>query len=182
MWFGGYLAKHYHPRICILLGSAIALPSIFLCSLVHDFYLFLLLFGVGYGFGTSLLYIVPVQTGWKHFPNRKGIVSGIIIGSFGLGSFIFNMISTQLINPDNTHLENGFFPLKVAMRVPRAIQIMGMIWSGCVVVSLIMVSNPKKEDYEEMQVDTHERAVFDSMAFAPEDEGHPTLKQCLLSK
>jgi hypothetical protein len=40
-----------------------------------------------------------VSIAWQYFPGREGLISGIIIGGFGVGSFIFTYLSTFLINP-----------------------------------------------------------------------------------
>lgn len=45
--------------------------------------------------------MAPLFAGWAHFPDRKGLVSGIIMAGFGLGVFIYNIFSTKLANPDN---------------------------------------------------------------------------------
>lgn len=94
MWLGGLMASKLHPRIVIGVGVAIILGSIFISSFLTNFYWFILFYGVGYGFGSALLYAVPIHVGWRHFPNRKGIVSGVVIGSFGFGSFMFSLIYT----------------------------------------------------------------------------------------
>lgn len=74
--------------------------SLLISSMVTNFYVFMLFFGVGQGVGAAILYVLPVKICWEYYPNRKGIVSGIIIGMFGLGSFTFNMVSAALINPE----------------------------------------------------------------------------------
>ena len=57
---------------------------------------------------------------------RKGLVTGITLGGYGFGSFIFSHISTKLVNPDNLNAdikdsENPditFYGSAVADRVP----------------------------------------------------------------
>jgi len=83
-----------------LIGNIILIGSTLISTFFTNFYAFMLFFSVGQGVGASTLYVLPVKVGWAHFPEKKGIVSGIIIGAFGLGSFLFNVISTQLMNPD----------------------------------------------------------------------------------
>ena len=57
------------------------------------------------------------------FVDNKGVVSGIIIGGFGFGAFIFGFISTAIANPDNlpvrvpqdgSDLTDELFPESVA--------------------------------------------------------------------
>ena len=80
------------------------------------------------------MYIVPVVCGWEYFPNHKGLVSGVVIGAFGFGSFIFNLVSTALINPNNIPDEEGLFPREVYENVPRALRIMLGCWTGLSVI------------------------------------------------
>jgi len=52
---------------------------------VSSFYSFLGLFSVGFGLCNGLTYMVPVAHGWLWFPDCPGLISGIIIGGFGVG-------------------------------------------------------------------------------------------------
>jgi hypothetical protein len=45
--------------------------------------------------------MIPLVCCWEHFPEKRGLVTGIIESAYGLGSFIFSLISTALVNPDN---------------------------------------------------------------------------------
>lgn len=62
---------------------------------------FTIMYSVSFGLCNGLAYTVPLKVCWDHFPDRKGTVSGVVIGGFGLGSLIFGFISTLLINADN---------------------------------------------------------------------------------
>jgi len=44
---------------------------------------------ITWGFATGFTYMVGVYIGWLYFPGNEGLVSGLIIGSLGPGSFIF---------------------------------------------------------------------------------------------
>lgn len=48
-----------------------------------------------------MIYMIPLACGWEYFPDRKGLITGIVVGSYGMGSFIFSQISTHIINPHN---------------------------------------------------------------------------------
>lgn len=45
--------------------------------------------------------MVPVHHGWLWFPGQPGLVSGLVIGGFGLSALIFDNVSTAIINPQN---------------------------------------------------------------------------------
>jgi hypothetical protein len=78
--------------------------------------------------GVGVCYWTPIMCGWEHIPSRKGLVSGLILGGFGFGAFIFGFISTHITNPNNLHkmsdpalINNpdfGYFPKSVSDKVP----------------------------------------------------------------
>ena len=88
--------------------------------------MFVILYGVCQGIGGSTVFVSPVVSAWEYFPNHKAIVTGIILGSFGFGSFSFNIISSLLMNPNNEKVieETGYFSKEVIDRVPRSLRIL----------------------------------------------------------
>jgi len=83
--------------------------------------------------------VLPVKICWGYYPNRKGIVSGIIIGVFGLGSFTFNMISSNLINPNGLSPTGDLYPEEVYSRFPWALRILSGIWFGLSVIGFLFL-------------------------------------------
>jgi OFA family oxalate/formate antiporter-like MFS transporter len=45
--------------------------------------------------------MIPLVCSWEYFPEKKGLVTGIIVGAYGFGSFIFTFLSAFLVNPDD---------------------------------------------------------------------------------
>lgn len=75
----------------------------------------------------GLLYMLPIICGWRYFPNRRGLISGLTIGGYGFGSFIFNFVCKAIANPENEkahviEIEDGktvkYFDSKVGDKVP----------------------------------------------------------------
>ena len=94
-----YFYPKVGPTILIIIGSIVALTGIFVSTYASTFSQFTFLYGIFYGVGIGISYMAPLMCGWEHYPHRKGLVSGIVIGGFGFGSFIFDIISTLLVNP-----------------------------------------------------------------------------------
>jgi MFS transporter, OFA family, oxalate/formate antiporter len=82
-----------------MLGGAISISGIYASTYSHNMWLFVALYGGLSGFGCSINYMIPLVCSWEYFPNKRGLVTGIIVGSYGLGSFIFTQISTHIANP-----------------------------------------------------------------------------------
>ena len=95
MPLGSYLAqKNYNPKLLILLGASVAFPCFYLASFMDEFYGYAILYTLGFAFNQGIVYMVPVHHGWLWFPNNPGLVSGVILGGFGLGSLIFDNVLT----------------------------------------------------------------------------------------
>ena len=43
----------------------------------------------------------PLICGWEWLQDKKGIVTGVVLGAFGFSSFIFSYLALSIINPDN---------------------------------------------------------------------------------
>lgn len=116
--------------------------------------IFTILYSMSFGICNGLAYTVPLRVAWAHFPNQKGTISGIIIGGFGLGSFIFGFVSTQLINPEKKRAtvtlgRTKLYEESVAQHMPTALLIMIAIWFsiGLAAIGLMRVKQqtPMKE-------------------------------------
>ena len=100
------------------------------------FYKFVILFGGSFGICNGLCYIVPLRICYEYFPDAKGFVSGVIIGGFGLGSFLFGFISTMLINPENRTSTDGVYDESVTKNVPLALRIFAAIWGSIALIAI----------------------------------------------
>ena len=123
---GAYFQSFVHPKILLTIGSLFMLTGIFVSSFVKSWGAFVFFYGVMYPVGIGIVYYVPIICAWEWFPDHKGLVSGLIVGGYGFGSFIFGFISTALVNPDNLSSnkdkespEYKYFPVEVADRVPH---------------------------------------------------------------
>ena len=62
---------------------------------------FAVFYGAFFGIGVGFSYLPPILSGWSYYPERKGMVSGIIVGAFAFGAAIFDQIAGALVNPEN---------------------------------------------------------------------------------
>ena len=49
--------------------------------------------------------MAPVLAGWMHFPQMKGLISGIILSGFGFSLVFYGYLSLHLVNPNNVEPE-----------------------------------------------------------------------------
>jgi len=106
-----------------------------LSTFVTNFWLFLISYGMMSGIGCGLNYMIPVCCGWEYYPEKKGLITGIIFSAYGLGSFFYSLISTALVNPEGispkvpSDSNLPFFDEEIAMRVPFMIRILCIVFS-----------------------------------------------------
>ena len=53
-------------------------------------------YGLIGGIGAGMAYITPLAVVSKWFPERRGLVGGLVVGSFGLGAFVYNQFIPRL--------------------------------------------------------------------------------------
>lgn len=73
----------------------------------------------------GLLYSVPVILSWEWFPERKGLISGLIIGAHGFASFLSSFLAQAIVNPNNEMPDKVTknFPEYVTNQVPKLFNI-----------------------------------------------------------
>jgi MFS transporter, OFA family, oxalate/formate antiporter len=93
----GRLQDRRGPRVCGLLGATLVgggfILASFTTSLVSLYMFIGLIVGVGNGFG----YAAPIPVASKWFPDKRGLVVGLMVGGYGAGSAIFGPVANALI-------------------------------------------------------------------------------------
>jgi hypothetical protein len=87
---GSEICLRLGPRAATSIGGAVFTLGVFMSSFTEEFYTFVIVYSVTFGFGCGLIYLAPLLTAWTYFPKRKGLLSGVIVSGFGFGSAIFN--------------------------------------------------------------------------------------------
>ena len=90
--FGGLLAKKVNVKINILLAAGLFLAGFYIASTATSLGVLYLAFGVCCGFASGLTYNAVLGTMGKWFPDKPGLVSGILLMGFGMGSFLIGKL------------------------------------------------------------------------------------------
>lgn len=93
---GKALAK-IGPTKTSLIGSVFLTAGLIISSFATSLPMLYLGFGVGCGIGVGYLYGISLSTCIKWFPDKKGLISGLTVAGFGMGSIVFSPICTILI-------------------------------------------------------------------------------------
>ncbi|MDE0650629.1 MAG: MFS transporter, partial [Gammaproteobacteria bacterium] len=81
------------PRALALAGSVLFSSGYLIASLalsLDSLWLFYLGYGVVGGAGIGMGYVTPVATAAKWYPDRKGLVTGIVVMGFGVGALLLS--------------------------------------------------------------------------------------------
>lgn len=85
------------PTKTALLGAAALSCGLLAASTASSLSVLYLGYGVLGGVGVGFIYGVPIATSAKWFPDKRGMISGLTVAGFGMGSIIFAPICTRLI-------------------------------------------------------------------------------------
>ena len=96
--FAGRIQDVRGPRICAATGATLVglgfILGSFTTSLAYLYVAFGFVVGLGNGFG----YATPIPVGSKWFPDKRGLVIGLMVAGYGGGSAIFAPVATALID------------------------------------------------------------------------------------
>jgi MFS transporter, OFA family, oxalate/formate antiporter len=95
--FGGRLQDRRGPRAATFIGAVLVSLGFFLTSLTSSLAFLYVVFGVIVGAGNGFGYATPIPVASKWFPDKRGLVVGLMVGGYGAGSAIIGPLATHLI-------------------------------------------------------------------------------------
>ena len=124
--------------------------SLFSCSYIKNYALFIFVYGVLQGISFGLLYMTALRAAWQYFPSRKGLLSGLILSSNSVGAICWTILSKAVANPRNekpmesfkkvNNVEYFYLPDQDAVKnVPELLRLLSYIFFGMVAVSVILI-------------------------------------------
>jgi len=94
---GGFLTDKKGPRVSAAIGGLLFSMGFFLASHIHSLPVFYLTIGACVGTGNGFGYVVPTVVGSKWFPDKRGLIVGLMVGGYGAGSGIFGPLASSLM-------------------------------------------------------------------------------------
>ena len=114
----GRLSDKYGPRNVVLFGGLFMAFGFFMVSTITPpdpaiiaaggaaaaeagktpLYLLYLYYGVICGIGGAMVYLPPIATAPKWWPDKRALATGFTVVGLGLGSFIMGPLATKMIN------------------------------------------------------------------------------------
>ena len=91
----GLLLPRLNPTRTAILGGLVAGSGFFLSSFTSSLTMFYICYGVMGGLGIGLAYIVPVSVVVRWFPDKKGLISGLLTMGMALGTFVLGSLGAN---------------------------------------------------------------------------------------
>ena len=135
---GGRLADKYGPRNVVIVGGWIMAAGFFLASFVTASapWLIWVTYGVMGGVGMGFTYSTTIACAQKWFPEKRGLITGIIVASLGFGGVVFTPIIESLIAAFGG----------VAQGEMKTFLVLSAIFAVVCTVGGWFVQNPPKDD------------------------------------
>lgn len=98
----GILAKKVHPRIYLILSAFLFLIGFLIAASTQTPLVLYIGFGVFCGLGSGFAYNAVMSTISSWFPDKQGLISGILLMGFGLSSFIVGKLFAYMAPADGS--------------------------------------------------------------------------------
>ena len=95
------IARRIGARRLAMLVITVNSIFVYISSKTTSKYMFFLTYSIIPGSLKGLCYLLPMYCGWKYFPEKKGLISGITFCGYGLGTFFFSFLTAAIANPHN---------------------------------------------------------------------------------
>ncbi len=112
---GGILTKKIPLKFVVMIGGFILSAGFFLASYTtpENPWRIWLTYGVMGGIGMGFSYSTTIACAQKWFPDKKGMVTGLIVASLGLGGLIFTPIVETIIASNGGKGEGEFVAFRI---------------------------------------------------------------------
>lgn len=107
--FAGRIVDKIGPKRVVLTGVLLFSAGWFFTGLCTQMWQIYLVFGILAGTGAGMIYNPNVTAALKWFPDKRGLISGILLASAALGPFTFSPVATWIIG----HFQNAQITFRI---------------------------------------------------------------------
>ena len=96
--FAGLLAGKVKEKVIFCISAALFLIGFLLVSMMTGIFQLYIGFGILAGLGAGFSYNTVMSSVTKWFPDKKGLISGILLMGFGIGAFIIGKVYAAMLS------------------------------------------------------------------------------------
>lgn len=93
---GGFLSSKVSPKLYVLTSAVLFLIGFQITAGIQSVVMLYIGFGIISGFGSGLVYNAVMGTTTKWFPDKQGLISGILLMGFGVSAFAIGKLYQAL--------------------------------------------------------------------------------------
>ena len=103
---------------------------------------------VCYGIINAMNYIPIIKNCLLYFPNKKGLINGLILFGYGTSSLIYNSLADYLINPEFQKINpsTGFFDKDITNNVKKYLKFFNLFNGIMSIISYFLLFEYRKND------------------------------------
>lgn len=98
MFFSGRYLRNYRPRTIMIVGASLISLGWILSAYATNIYVLTITYGCLSGAGVGIVYGIPLTVVVKWFPEKKGVVTGIVLAGFGLSPLLTAPLASYLVD------------------------------------------------------------------------------------
>lgn len=145
--FAGTLAGRINVKINMIISAVLFLGGFTVASNMQSLIHLYLGYGVMAGMASGFAYNTTMGTVTKYFPDKPGLLSGILLMGFGMGSFLIGKVYQALTGPGDS------------FRV--SFQVFGVILCVVILISCFFIRKPQADEIEKYMMKKDEPASVD---------------------
>lgn len=143
IFVGSKIENISNTRVTCIIGCLLHTLSTLTTKFTLDssFWMLVIVYGFGSGAGCGLAYIAAIIGANRWFPQSKGLMTGIVVGSFGFGGLVWSPLQTLYMNPRNEQADDsGNFPQSVYEKTPSMFLYIALIFGTLQAIGCILAS------------------------------------------
>lgn len=140
MLLAGWIERRTGPRLLVIISALLFTGGYLLSSFSGGDYLLILTgMGVMTGAGTGFGYLAALTVPARWFPERKGFITGIVVGGFGLAAVFFSLFAENMLESGRSVLET--------------LRIIGVSYGSLVALMALFIFNPEGYGDDRSKID-----------------------------
>ncbi|MFQ3548183.1 MAG: MFS transporter, partial [Armatimonadota bacterium] len=114
---GGKIADTKSPKSIVGFGGVLMGLGIFLAGFTNSLIWLYLSFGIIMSLGSGASYGAAIGTAVKWFPDRRGLIAGIVVSALGFGTFVMAPLAKYLIAQESIGVLGTFKIYGIAITI-----------------------------------------------------------------